>query len=45
MIRPAILAGGQTEGWFVKQAPTIFLRDQGVESYPIPLDGNITIER
>ena len=45
MIRLAILAGGQTEGGFVKQVPAIFLRDQGVESYPRPLDGNIAIER
>lgn len=45
MIRLAILAEGRTEEEFVKQVLTVFLRDRGVESYPIPLNGNITIER
>lgn len=45
MIRLAILSEGRTEEEFVKQVLAAFLRDQGVESYPIPLNGNITMER
>lgn len=45
MIRLAISVEGQTEEEFVNQVLTEHLRPIGVESMPVSLNGNVTIER
>ncbi len=45
MIRLAVSVEGQTEEEFVKTVLAERLREKGVEPYPSPLNGNVTIER
>ena len=45
MIRLAIALEGRTEEEFVNEVLAARLRISGVEPYPIPLDGNVTVER
>ena len=45
MIRLAISVEGRTEEEFVKNLLAEHLRARGVESYPILLNGNVTVER
>ena len=45
MIRLAISVEGRTEEEFVNNVLADHLRDRDVEPVPIPLDGNVTVER
>ena len=45
MIRLAIAVEGRTEEEFINEVLAARLRIAGVEPHPVPLDGNVTVER